>query len=154
MMPFGLSVAAAGSPLGRSTCAADSIVTAVVTMKMISRTRKISVNGVMLMSENTAPPPPCFFFIIAMGRHLQGWRLSVFYRSLSSTRTRGIAHLRARSPLGRDCDLRRTGALGDIQNPNHVAEQHFAIALEHHDLLVHLAQRLGQARMKFALGHV
>ena len=44
--------------LGRSTCAADSIVTEVVTMKMISRTRKISVSGVILMSAKTPPPPP------------------------------------------------------------------------------------------------
>src|ERR1700691_388621 len=46
--------------LGKSTCAADSIVTEVVTMKMISRTRKISVSGVILMSAKTPPPsPPC-----------------------------------------------------------------------------------------------
>src|SRR5271169_2581855 len=43
--------------LGRSTCAADSIVTEVVTMKMISRTRKMSVSGVMLMLSKTPPPP-------------------------------------------------------------------------------------------------
>src|SRR6266478_343141 len=41
---------------GRSTCAADSIVTEVVTMKMMSRTRKISVSGVMLMLSKTPPP--------------------------------------------------------------------------------------------------
>src|SRR5579885_41872 len=43
---------------GRSTCAADSMVTEVVTIKMISSTRKISVSGVMLMSAKTPPPPP------------------------------------------------------------------------------------------------
>ena len=41
---------------GRSTWAADSMVTEVVTMKMISRTRKISVSGVILMSAKTPPP--------------------------------------------------------------------------------------------------
>src|SRR6202167_3387522 len=36
------------------------MVTEVVTMKMISRTRKISVSGVILMSAKTPPPsPPC-----------------------------------------------------------------------------------------------
>ncbi len=53
--------------------------------------------------------------------------------------------LRARGPLGRDCDLGSAGALGDIQDADHVAEQHFAITLEHNDLLVHLAERLTQA---------
>src|SRR5271166_2024674 len=43
--------------LGKSTCAADSTVTEVVTMKMISRTRKISVSGVILMSAKTPLPP-------------------------------------------------------------------------------------------------
>src|ERR1700684_1781845 len=43
--------------LGRSTCAADSIVTEVVTMKMINSTKKISVSGVILMSAKTPPPP-------------------------------------------------------------------------------------------------
>jgi hypothetical protein len=41
--------------LGKSTWAADSIVIAVATMKMMSRTRKISVSGVMLMSAKTPP---------------------------------------------------------------------------------------------------
>src|ERR1700736_514531 len=45
------------SAKGRSTWAADSIVTEVVTMKMISSTKKISVSGVILMSEKTPPPP-------------------------------------------------------------------------------------------------
>src|SRR5579863_7225600 len=46
--------------LGKSTCAADSMVTEVVTMKMISSTRKISVSCVILMSAKTPPPsPPC-----------------------------------------------------------------------------------------------
>src|SRR5437879_3665177 len=45
------------SARGKSTCAADSTVTEVVTMKMISRTRKMSVNGVMLISAKTAPAP-------------------------------------------------------------------------------------------------
>src|SRR5579863_1132886 len=45
--------------LGKSTCAADSIVTEVVTMKMISRTRKMSVSGVMLMLSKTPPPDVC-----------------------------------------------------------------------------------------------
>src|SRR5580700_9196634 len=59
MMPLGLSVlGAVASALGKSTCAADSTVTEVVTMKMISRTRKISVSGVMLMSAKTPPLPP------------------------------------------------------------------------------------------------
>src|SRR5580700_7276549 len=73
MMPLGLSVlGAVASALGKSTWAADSIVTAVVTMKMISRTRKISVSGVMLMSENTAPPPPPPPFFFAIGKYLYG----------------------------------------------------------------------------------
>src|ERR1700683_37803 len=42
---------------GRSTWAADSIVTEVVTMKMINSTKKISVSGVILMSAKTPPPP-------------------------------------------------------------------------------------------------
>src|SRR5208283_451994 len=45
------------SASGKSTCAADSTVTEVVTMKMMSRTRKISVSGVILMSAKTPPPP-------------------------------------------------------------------------------------------------
>src|SRR3984893_581007 len=45
------------SAKGKSTWAADSMVTEVVTMKMISSTRKISVSGVMLMSAKTPPPP-------------------------------------------------------------------------------------------------
>src|SRR5271155_2167293 len=51
--------------LGRSTCAADSIVTDVVTMKMISSTRKISVSGVILMSAKTPPPLPPWGPLIA-----------------------------------------------------------------------------------------
>src|SRR5271156_6327658 len=144
MMPLGLSVGdAAASALGKSTCAADSIVTAVVTMKMISRTRKISVNGVMLMSAN---PPPPLFLLIAMGKYLCG-------RSTSST-TGGVGELCTRDPLGRDCDLFGAGALGDVQDSHHIAEQHFAIALEHDNLLIDLAQRLAQARAELALGHV
>src|SRR5271156_3732076 len=42
---------------GNSTCVADSTITDAVTMKMMSRTRKISVNGVMLISQNIPPPP-------------------------------------------------------------------------------------------------
>src|SRR5271168_3827867 len=43
---------------GRSTCVTDSTATDAVTIKMISRTRKISVSGVMLISQNIPPPPP------------------------------------------------------------------------------------------------
>src|SRR5271170_7876084 len=43
---------------GRSTWVADSTATEAVTMKMISRTRKISVSGVMLISQNIPPPLP------------------------------------------------------------------------------------------------
>src|SRR5271166_1965549 len=154
MMPLGLSVgAAAASALGKSTWAADSIVTAVVTMKMISRTRKISVNGVMLMSANTPPPS---FLVIAIGKYLCGYRCSGQppgpARSTSSPC--GVGQLRARNPLGRDCNLFGACALGDVQNSHHVAEQHFAITLEHHDFLVHFSQRLAQARSKLALGNV
>src|ERR1022692_2082676 len=46
------------SASGRSIWAADSIVTEVVTMKMISSTKKISVSGVILMSAKTPPVPP------------------------------------------------------------------------------------------------
>src|SRR5260370_24645908 len=70
MVPLGFSgglVASAGGALGKSTCAADSMVTAVVTMKMISRTRKISVSGVMLISAKTPPP---LLLVIAMGKYL------------------------------------------------------------------------------------
>src|ERR1700687_2501939 len=42
---------------GSSTWVADSIITDAVTMKMINSTRKISVSGVMLISQNIVPPP-------------------------------------------------------------------------------------------------
>src|SRR4029077_14680076 len=42
---------------GRLTRAADSTATDVVTMKMMRRTRKMSVSGVMLISQNIPPPP-------------------------------------------------------------------------------------------------
>src|SRR5260370_16682286 len=42
---------------GRLTRAADSTATDVVTMKIIRSTRKMSVSGVMLISQNIAPPP-------------------------------------------------------------------------------------------------
>src|SRR5580700_9209923 len=42
---------------GNSTCVADSTITDAVTMKIMSRTRKISVSGVMLISQNIPPPP-------------------------------------------------------------------------------------------------
>src|SRR5216684_3948524 len=42
---------------GRLTRAADSTATEVVTMKIIRRTRKMSVSGVMFISQNIAPPP-------------------------------------------------------------------------------------------------
>src|SRR5271156_5525054 len=97
MIPFGLSVGVDASALGKSTCAADSIVTAVVTMKIISRTRKISVSGVMLMSANTPPPLwPVIFF--AMRKYLYGQR--------STSPTRGVVlHLRTGDPFGRDGNL-------------------------------------------------
>src|ERR1700730_8457386 len=43
----------------RVSCArpADSTATEVVTMKIIRSTRKMSVSGVMLISQNIAPPP-------------------------------------------------------------------------------------------------
>src|SRR6202050_2410466 len=100
-LSFGLACASA---LGRSTCAADSIVTAVVTMKMISRTRKISVSGVILMSANTPPPFLPVIFPLAMRKYLYG------QRSITTT-TAGVGHLRFRRPLGRDCDLFGAGAL-------------------------------------------
>src|SRR5260221_12781590 len=43
------------SAIGRSTWEAASIVTEVVTMKMMSRTRKMSVSGVMLICQNISP---------------------------------------------------------------------------------------------------
>src|SRR5580692_11643084 len=43
---------------GNSTCVADSTITDAVTMKIISSTRKISVSGVMLISQNIPPGPP------------------------------------------------------------------------------------------------
>src|SRR5438270_666546 len=70
MMPLGFSLGfACASALGRSTWAADSMVTEVVTMKMINKTRKMSVNGVMLMSEKTLASPPwrCFGPLTAIG---------------------------------------------------------------------------------------
>src|SRR5260370_34866229 len=42
---------------GRLTRAADSTATDVVTMKIIRSTRKMSVSGVILISQNIAPPP-------------------------------------------------------------------------------------------------
>src|ERR1700734_1202218 len=42
---------------GNSTWVADSTITDAVTMKMMSRTGKISVNAVMLISQNIPPPP-------------------------------------------------------------------------------------------------
>src|SRR5271166_3937080 len=148
MMPLGLSVgAAAASALGKSTWAADSIVTAVVTMKMISSTRKISVSGVILMSANTPPPLLLVIFPLAMRKYLYGQRST-------TTTTAGVGHLRFRRPLGRDCNLFGARALGDVQNPHHIAEQHFAIALEHDDLLIHLAQRFAQTGAELALRHV
>src|ERR1700735_688578 len=148
MMPLRLSVVAwLGADLGKSTWAADSIVTAVVTMKMISRTRKISVSGVILMSANTPPPFLPVIFPLAMRKYLYGQRST-------TTTTAGVGHLRIRGPLGRDRNLFGARTLGDVQNPHHIAQQHFAIALEHDDLLVHLAQCLAQTRLELALGHV
>src|SRR6185437_3212940 len=43
------------SASGRSTWEAASMVTEVVTMKMMSRTRKISVSGVMFICQNISP---------------------------------------------------------------------------------------------------
>src|SRR5260370_41009521 len=45
------------SAVGKSICVADSTATDAVTIKMISRTRKISVSGVMLISQNIPPWP-------------------------------------------------------------------------------------------------
>ena len=45
------------SAVGRSIRVADSMATEAVTMKIISRTRKISVSGVMLISQNIPPWP-------------------------------------------------------------------------------------------------
>src|SRR5258708_33467278 len=135
-MPLGLSVVVVGAlALGKSTCAADSIVTAVVTMKMISRTRKISVNGVMLMSANT--PPPLFLVIFPMRKNLYGPR---------STSPGGgvVFQLRTGDALGRDCDLFGARLFGDTKDSHHVAEQYFAITLEHDNLLIHLGQRVAQ----------
>src|SRR5579863_6819673 len=42
---------------GRSTWVADSTATDAVTMKIISRTRKMSVSGVMFISQNIPPSP-------------------------------------------------------------------------------------------------
>src|SRR5260370_4930872 len=45
------------SAVGKSICVADSTATDAVTIKMISSTRKISVRGVMLISQNIPPWP-------------------------------------------------------------------------------------------------
>src|SRR5260370_24361694 len=118
MMPLGLSGGAACSALGKSTCAADSIVTAVVTMKMISRTRKISVSGVILMSENTPPP---LLEVIAIGKHLYARRPSAldYCATRSSSCTRVIGHYRTRGPFNSDCDWGGACRPGGVQNPYH-----------------------------------
>src|ERR1700688_5012671 len=46
------------SASGRSTWEAASMVTEVVTMKIISSTRKMSVSGVMFICQNISPPLP------------------------------------------------------------------------------------------------
>src|SRR5271166_3655347 len=106
MIPLGLSLGfAAASALGRSTCAADSIVTAVVTMKMISRTRKMSVSGVMLMSAKTPPSPP----------------LGPLTAIESASRRRVVLDLPGGRALGPDRDSRRSGRFRGIQDAHHIA---------------------------------
>src|SRR5271167_2874195 len=135
MMPLGLSLGlAAASALGRSTCAADSIVTAVVTMKMISSTRKISVKGVILMSAKT-PPLPLLGPLTAIR---------------SASRRRVMLDLPGGRALGPNRDGRRSRRLGGVQDAHHVAEQDLAIALEDHHFGVDLDQRLAQARDQLA----
>src|ERR1700758_338878 len=103
MVPLGFSWTATGGPWGKSTCAVDSIVTAVVTIKMMSSTRKISVNGVMLISANTPPP----------------WFRAIVLRSASTWRWRSTARRQLRYG-----DRDRLGAclLGLVQDTNHIAK--------------------------------
>src|SRR5208282_681172 len=110
------------------------MVTEVVTIKMISSTRKISVSGVMLMSAKTPPLP-----------------LGPLTAIRSASRRLVMFDLSGGGALGSDRD--GCGSRG-FQDAHHVAQQNLTVALKDHHLGVDLGQCLAQARYQLAFRNV
>src|SRR5579875_232749 len=138
---WGGSLAACALPCGNPTWAADSIATAAPTMKMISRTRKMSVSGVILISPNK---------LLSLLLGIAMWTLDDRPRSLTQ---RALDFLDRRAP-GRDRDLVGAGCFGDSQYFDHVGQNYFAVALKHHYFRIDPAQRVVQGALQLRGGNI